>query len=446
MSLMSLTKSNSFAASSSKSSSNSSNSNSNNNSKSLRKAAMKLLLPHRRRQNKTVQKTAVIVDDYTNLLRRISISEDADGTVATASSHMPSSEDGSYTATSTPCFEAIAALNRSEVHLGCLLGKGAFSKVCAVDGITLAGGKEDPARAHMANSAQSGRYVMKRLQQRLTRSPKAFTSAAANLMMEAHFLGQLDHPHILKLRATAAGGSSSFQHGHHDGYFLILDRLSETLEQRIHSTWRTRRDPHALRVQPLNETALLQIKLQYALELASALQYLHERRIVFRDVKPSNLGFDTHGTLKLFDFGLARQLPEAMGLPNELFHMTRHAGTRPYTAVEVATTGLYNEKADTYAWAMVVYEMVTEQVPFQEYAAVKDKSNNSSKKQQKPFANDNFVQAVYVDKEMPSFDRTRSPLKVSHALQTLLKKCWSFDLFVRPNMEQACMELQALMG
>jgi serine/threonine protein kinase len=435
------------SANASASANTSANKNSSNNNH-LSKSMMKLL-PHRRRQSKTVKQTAVTVDDYTNLLRRnsnylFSANSASDGTLATLSSHTASDHMNV-----APDFTnaAIASLNRREIQLGSLLGKGAFNKVYEVQDIQLGThDNNDPARAAIAANARSGRFCLKRLKQRLTRgSPNAFTTAAANLMMEAQFLGQLDHPHILKLRGTAFGGSSSFATGHHDSYFLILDRLSETLEQRIHSTWNARRDPHALRVMPLNESALMAEKAQYALQLASALTHLHERRIVFRDMKPANVGFQDKTTLQLFDFGLARELPTAMGLPNELFHMTQHAGTRPYTAVEVATTGLYNDKADVYSWAMVVYEMMTEQLPFTELASsTGEHHKNKHHKLKHNYSHDDFVRAVFCNHVRPSFARTKAPVPVPATIQGLLNQCWRADLFVRPTMQQASDQLQRI--
>ena len=42
-----------------------------------------------------------------------------------------------------------------------------------------------------------------------------------------------------------------------------------------------------------------------AVSIADAISYLHSHRIIFRDLKPANIGFDNEGTLKLFDFGFA---------------------------------------------------------------------------------------------------------------------------------------------
>ena len=54
----------------------------------------------------------------------------------------------------------------------------------------------------------------------------------SDLALEAEFLASLNHPHIMKLRGVAFDGTSGFETGP-TGYFLIIDRLFETLTDRI---------------------------------------------------------------------------------------------------------------------------------------------------------------------------------------------------------------------
>ena len=54
----------------------------------------------------------------------------------------------------------------------------------------------------------------------------------SDLALEAEFLASLNHPHIMKLRGLAFNGTSGFETGP-TGYFLIIDRLFETLDDRI---------------------------------------------------------------------------------------------------------------------------------------------------------------------------------------------------------------------
>jgi len=416
-----------------------------------------LILPHRRKQSEEVKRTSYVLDDYANVLSRDSnfLASAGAGDTATVSSATISLNESVDTSSgaqsarpSVVSMASVGSFQRQEVALGGLLGKGRFSKVYEIASIELKDKSEEPvvldvdhlgddelaayARASMSKNAKAGKYAMKRLRKKLLRRPRDFTRAAANLVIEAQYLSKLDHPNILKLRGSALGGASSFQTGKHDGYFLILDRVTETLSERIHHAWAARRggadaDAPGLRFQ----------KTHYALQLASAVHYLHDRRIVFRDLSPRNLGFTGDHSLQLFDFGLARDLPQALGLSNELFHMTQNAGSKPYAAVEVATTGLYNLKADVYSFSMVVYEMMTERVPFGHLAATKSK---------KPFANKEFIQAVYIDGERPSFEATGEAPTLPQALRALLTKCWNPDLFHRPTMRDVFFELEGILA
>jgi len=54
--------------------------------------------------------------------------------------------------------------------------------------------------------------------------------------------------------------------------------------------------------------ALAEERIVAAYGLAAAIQYLHNKKIVHRDLKPNNIGFDIRGDVKIFDFGLAKEL------------------------------------------------------------------------------------------------------------------------------------------
>jgi len=192
-----------------------------------------------------------------------------------------------------------------------------------------------------------------------------FQLAAADLVVEALYLSRLQHKHIVAVRGLSAGGTTAFGNGRYDSYFLILDKLAETLDQRIRNWRQTMGSP---------QEAQLMTKTYYAFQMAQALEYLHRRRIVFRDLKPSNIGFTEQNdqVLQIFDFGLCRELPPRTaagavygddGDPNEVYFMTA-AGTHRYMAVEVLMGQQYNAKADVYSFAMVFYELLAQEAPF----------------------------------------------------------------------------------
>lgn len=143
---------------------------------------------------------------------------------------------------------------------------------------------------------------MKCLRPQIQANVNQFIIGAEDLVHETALLASLDHPNIIQLYGLASGSvSNAFVLN--DGYFILLDRLSETLTDRI-STWKL--DPGVIKKKPpVNELSI-------ARDIAEAVSYLHSKRIVFRDLKPDNAGFDFNGVLKLFDFGFALGLPDKM--------------------------------------------------------------------------------------------------------------------------------------
>lgn len=264
--------------------------------------------------------------------------------------------------------EHIAVFHRSEIITGNRLGKGGFSDVHAVIGFNLnpyysqqLDAKQQQLRLNYQHSVASGqgRYAVKFLQDQLLENAKNFQCAASDLAVEAAYMSSLNHPNILPVRGLPIDGLHAFGDGRHDGYFIILDQLEETLDDRIKRWKTTSRDA------PFEEKA------ECALQLASALEYLHERRIVYRDLKPHNVGFNMHGQLQLLDFGLCREVPD--GTLDGVYEMSG-VGTRRYMATEIINTSRYNAKADVYAWSMVFWEMLYLDRPFPHYSIEEHKT------------------------------------------------------------------------
>ncbi len=218
------------------------------------------------------------------------------------------------------------------------LGAGAFSQVSEVTGM------------------DGRKYACKHLKEDLLTRPDEFQTAATELAYEAHMMSSFDHPNILKLRGWAQNGISSFEDGRHDSFFLLLDLLDETLDQRIE---RWNQDQAFLDQRTANLRFLE--KLQILIEIASALDYVHDCGVIFRDLKPNNIGL-LHGQVQLFDFGLSRELPT---LDTQTpFQMSGKVGTIRYMAPEVVLHQPYNVSADIYSWTMVAVEVLTGEKPF----------------------------------------------------------------------------------
>src|ERR1700722_2017083 len=97
----------------------------------------------------------------------------------------------------------------------------------------------------------------------------------------------------------------------------------------------------------------------YSIEIARALGAAHASHIVHRDVKSQNVLIDPEGTAKVTDFGIARTLEED-GLTDD----GRVLGTTDYVSPEQALGHAVTGQSDLYSLGIVLYEMLTGDVPF----------------------------------------------------------------------------------
>ena len=167
---------------------------------------------------------------------------------------------------------------------------------------------------------------------------------------EARAIAALNHPHICVLHDVGR---------QNDTEFLVMEYLEgETLAERL------KRGPL-----PLEQV------LQYAVEIADALDKAHRKGITHRDLKPGNIMLTKAGT-KLLDFGLAKLQQEAAPatplsqLPTAAEPVTAHGtilGTLQYMAPEQVEgkTDRIDARTDIFAFGVVVYEMATGKKAFE---------------------------------------------------------------------------------
>jgi len=243
---------------------------------------------------------------------------------------------------------------REDLDIGDMIAYGGFSNVHEIVSF-----KKESELNEGKNAKK--RYVVKNLNPKLAFNPKKLVVGAKDLVMEAHFLSSLDHEHIIRLKGWSAAGVAGFaETGRADGFFLIFDRLQETLSKRI-SHWRERaKDTKKGSLMKSRSSMRMQLfaeRIKVAINIADAIEYLHEKRIIYRDLKPANVGFDQDGTLKLFDFGLAVELPEGSD-PNSTFNLAGNTGTSRYMAVEVIRKHPYNVKVDVFSYSILLWELM----------------------------------------------------------------------------------------
>ena len=154
------------------------------------------------------------------------------------------------------------------------------------------------ARNRLTRSGQGDcRYAVKQLREELLDDKKAFNLALQDIINETNILAKIRHPNIVKLRAFGrAGNVGSFASANDDGagggcrpcgYFIVLDRLYDTLSRRI-SVWSKRKEKAEKSVlwssgiEKMRE--LWMERVVVAFDIASALNYLHSMGIAYRDL------------------------------------------------------------------------------------------------------------------------------------------------------------------
>ena len=152
---------------------------------------------------------------------------------------------------------------------------------------------------------------------------------------EARAVARLSHPHVVTV----------IDFGEDDGTpYIVLECVEgETLKERI----------RRMKKLPVSEAVA------YAIEIGRALSAAHAERLVHRDVKPQNVLIDSEGRAKVTDFGIARSL-EAHGLTAT----GRVLGTTDYVSPEQALGREVTEQSDLYSLGVVLFEMLTGEVPF----------------------------------------------------------------------------------
>src|SRR5947208_16121842 len=153
---------------------------------------------------------------------------------------------------------------------------------------------------------------------------------------EARAVAQLSHPHIVTV----------IDRGEDNGQqFIVFEYVDgENLKQLVDRTG------------PLPTRRAVEL----ALEVADALAFAHEHGLVHRDVKPQNVLLTPDGNAKVTDFGIARSLDVEEGVTQTGTVL----GTSNYLSPEQASGQPVTPATDIYSLGVVLYELLTGEVPF----------------------------------------------------------------------------------
>lgn len=239
-----------------------------------------------------------------------------------------------------------------------------------------------------------GIYKQRAVAVKMVRIPDQNEETRARLeqqfMSEVAFLSRLYHPNVVQFIAACKKPPV---------YCIITEYMSQgTLRMYLH-----KKDPYSLSTETI---------LRLALDISRGMQYLHSQGVIHRDLKSSNLLLNDEMRVKVADFGtscLETQLRASKG----------NMGTYRWMAPEMIKEKTYTRKVDVYSFGIVLWELTTALVPFQEMTP---------------------VQAAYAASEKnlrPPLSTTCSPV-----LNNLIKTCWSVNPAKRPDFSYIVLVLE----
>ena len=289
----------------------------------------------------------------------------------------------------------IKRVHRTGLHSICKIGRGAHSDV------------------HMVLDPKREKCAMKALNPSRLKTSEDFTCAALDLAMEAKILSELDHENIIRLRGICSSTFSTSYTNDTDegGYFLVLELLNDVLIDSL-DRWRKQHKKSAswtFGKSKANTSIMYGRMERVALGIVTGMVYLHEHGIVIRDLKPANVGFDEGGTVRLFDFDMARKLEDCD--PDEI------CGSPRYMPPEVMSGKGYSFEADVYSFGIILYEICSLNVAFNNIRKYPDRKE--------------FNRLVIEQNMRPNLNDITCPLTTK-----LIEDCWQGDPTQRPSFAE----------
>ena len=156
--------------------------------------------------------------------------------------------------------------------------------------------------------------------------------------------------------------------------------------------------------------------------IADAMLYLHGESILHRDLKPENILFDENYYPRICDFGLSRCFADVLSRSMQ-FSMSGAVGTPLYMAPELMDSdeSHFTIGIDVYAFAMIMYEIVSGQEPFIE--------------------NGKQISFAKLQTKILSGERPKLVDGITKPMRNLLTRCWSKFVNERPSFDEIFKEL-----
>mmetsp|Transcript_46584 Transcript_46584/g.68839 ORF Transcript_46584/g.68839 Transcript_46584/m.68839 type:complete len:492 (+) Transcript_46584:17-1492(+) len=308
------------------------------------------------------------------------------------------------------------------------------------------------------------RLVLKKILNNL--SSARLAQARNDMITEMEIMFQLatkdiQHPNIITLYGIAVNGIIA-ANDHDDKNIpscpsLILAKLLSTLTNHINK-WRDERGIGWMERRAFHRTSINNgatphherwtTRIMVLRQISSAVEHMHDCNILYRDVKPDNIGFDADNVVKVFDFGLARSLDGLSPVTavdyfddgtdhkrvNAVYKLTGDTGTPRYMPPEVAFSPYhYGKSADVYSLGILFHHVLSLKVPFAAEMKLLGLRNTSA----------DLLKAVR-EGMRPSLLTDNNgawPIK----LQQLLAKMWHADAKLRPSAAEVVKSLEDML-
>ena len=187
------------------------------------------------------------------------------------------------------------------------------------------------ADVYLAEDQELGRRVAVKILHERYANDEQFVE---RFRREATHAAGLSHPNIVSI----------FDRGETDGsYFIVMEYVEgRTLKELIRG-----RGP-----------CPIPVAIAYTRQILSGLRYAHRNGVIHRDIKPHNVIVDPEGVVKVTDFGIARAGASQMTEEGAII------GTAQYLSPEQARGAPVDQTSDLYSTGIVLYELLTAEVPF----------------------------------------------------------------------------------